>query len=415
MIDYEKVFSEKIRDIKEDGRYREFTGFRRIPGDFPHAVECQTGNVVTLWCSNDYLGMSQNESVMSAAKNLDVSIGAGGTRNISGTTEEVIRLEHSLADLHNKPAALTFVCGYVANQTSISTILSMIPDVVVFSDEMNHSSMIEGIRSGNRAKHIFRHNDVNHLESLLIKAGPGPKMIVFESLYSMDGDIAPIKEICDLADKYNAVTYLDEVHAVGLYGPRGGGISEREGLTDRISVIQGTLSKAFGVMGGYIAGSKSLVDVVRSFAPGFIFTTAISPLIAASARASVEHLKNSNVEREKHRLVVKKVKDSMTKAGIEFLHTDTHIIPIIIGDAAMCKEISSLLLREYKIYIQSINHPTVSRGTERLRITPTPCHTDEMISHLVSSLKAVFEKVSFPGGKSYAYFNKLNANKVLPQ
>ncbi|MDB1135505.1 5-aminolevulinate synthase [Candidatus Anaplasma sp. TIGMIC] len=404
MIDYEKVFLEKIRGIKEEGRYREFTGFRRIPGKFPYAVECQTESVVTLWCSNDYLGMSQNESVLSAARDLNVNVGAGGTRNISGTTQEVIELERSLADLHNKPAALTFVCGYVANQTSISTILATIPDVVVFSDEKNHSSMIEGIRSGNRVKHIFRHNDVDHLESLLKAAGTCPKIILFESLYSMDGDIAPIREICDLASKYNAVTYLDEVHAVGLYGARGGGISEMEGLTDRISVIQGTLSKAFGVMGGYIAASQSLVDVVRSFAPGFIFTTAVSPMIAASARASVEHLKNSSVEREKHREVLSKVKRALLQAGIEFVMTDTHIIPIIIGDATMCKEVSQALLRDHKIYIQCINYPTVPLGTERLRITPTPCHTDEMISHLVQGLSEVFKRFSVPAGKSYAYF-----------
>ncbi|WP_169193670.1 5-aminolevulinate synthase [Anaplasma platys] len=407
MIDYEKVFFEKIQGIKEEGRYREFTGFRRIPGKFPYAVECQTGDVVTLWCSNDYLGMSQNEHVLSAARDRNVNVGAGGTRNISGTTEEVIELEKSLADLHNKAAALTFVCGYVANQTSISTILATIPDIVVFSDEKNHSSMIEGIRAGNRAKHIFRHNDVNHLESLLKAAGPGPKIILFESLYSMDGDVAPIKEICDLASKYNAITYLDEVHAVGLYGARGGGISEREGLADRISVIQGTLSKAFGVMGGYIAASQSLVDVVRSFAPGFIFTTAVSPLIAASALASVEYLKNSDVERKGHAEVLAKVKQAFLSSGIDFVMTDTHIIPLIIGDATKCKEVSQALLKDHKIYIQSINYPTVPLGTERLRITPTPCHTDEMIDHLVKSLVEVLGRFSVMPGQSLAYYKML--------
>ncbi|UQD54332.1 5-aminolevulinate synthase [Anaplasma phagocytophilum] len=411
MIDYEEVFRERINGIKEEGRYREFTGFRRVPGRFPYAIECQTERVVTLWCSNDYLGMSQHESVLSAARNLNVNVGAGGTRNISGTTEEVIELERSLADLHNKPAALAFVCGYVANQTSISTILATIPDVVVFSDEKNHSSMIEGIRAGNRVKHVFRHNDVEHLESLLKAAGASPKIILFESVYSMDGDIAPIKEICDLASKYNAITYLDEVHAVGLYGARGGGISEMEGLADRISVIQGTLSKAFGVMGGYVAASKSLVDVIRSFAPGFIFTTAISPLIAASARASVEHLKNSNIEREKHREVIAKVKSALLQAGIEFLMTDTHIIPVIIGDATICKQVSQALLRDHGIYIQSINYPTVPLGTERLRITPTPYHTDEMIDHLVKGLQEVFSRFSVPAGRSYAYFEALGKSK----
>ncbi|ABD45539.1 5-aminolevulinic acid synthase [Ehrlichia chaffeensis str. Heartland] len=387
MIDYEEIFCSKIKRIKDEGRYREFTGFSRIPGQFPYAIECDVNNVVTLWCSNDYLGMGQNEHMILAIKNYSSSVGAGGTRNISGTTKEIIELEKSLADLHKKPAALTFVCGYIANQTTISTVLSVIPDIVVFSDEKNHSSMIEGIRSTNRAKHIFRHNDLNHLETLLKSVDISvPKIIIFESLYSMDGDIAPIAKICDLADKYNAITYLDEVHAVGMYGSRGGGISEQENISDRVTIIQGTLSKAFGVMGGYITGSKNVVDVVRSFAPGFIFTTALSPLIASSARISVEHLKNSSIEREKQREVVNKVKESFSKAGIDFVKTDTHIIPVIIGDSVACTEISRVLLKEYRIYIQSINYPTVPVGTERLRITPTPYHTDEMIDKLTQAL-----------------------------
>ncbi|QXK92379.1 5-aminolevulinate synthase [Neoehrlichia mikurensis] len=403
MIDYEKIFCDKIKNIKDEGRYREFTGFSRISGQFPYAVEYQMDNKVTLWCSNDYLGMSQNKEVVSVVRNLDINIGAGGTRNIAGTTKEIIELEESLADLHNKPSALTFVCGYVANQTTISTLLSIIPNIVVFSDEKNHSSMIEGIRFGNRTKYVFRHNDVEHLESLLASIDISlPKIIIFESLYSMDGDIAPIKEICDLADKYNAMTYLDEVHAVGIYGGRGGGISEREGLQDRITVIQGTLSKAFGVMGGYIAASRNLVDVIRSFAPGFIFTTAISPLIASSARASVEYLKISSIERKKHYEVVQKVKYALTNAGIDFLYTDTHIIPIIIGDALTCKNISNALLKDHQIYIQSINYPTVPIGTERLRITPTPCHTDQMIEKLVESLLSVLHKFSVNLVKNYA-------------
>ena len=387
MTNYEEIFDNKIKRIKEEGRYREFTGFSRIPGQFPYAIECNVNNMVTLWCSNDYLGMGQSEHVMLAIKNYSSSVGAGGTRNISGTTKEIIELEESLADLHKKPAALTFVCGYVANQTTISTLLSVIPDIVVFSDEKNHSSMIEGIRGSNRAKHIFKHNDVKHLEALLKSVDRSlPKIIIFESLYSMDGDIAPIAEICDLADEYGAMTYLDEVHAVGMYGNRGGGISEQENISDRITIIQGTLSKAFGVMGGYITGSKSLIDVVRSFAPGFIFTTALSPLIASSARISVEHLKNSSVERKKQREVVNKVKESFSRTGINFLKTDTHIIPIIIGDPVACKDISKILLNDYKIYIQSINYPTVPVGTERLRITPTPYHTDEMIDILTQAL-----------------------------
>ena len=393
MINYEEIFFNQIKHIKDEGRYREFTGFSRIPGQFPYAVECSVNDVVTLWCSNDYLGMGQNEHVILAIKNYSSSVGAGGTRNISGTTKEIIELEESLADLHKKPAALTFVCGYVANQTTISTLLSVIPDIVVFSDEKNHSSMIEGIKVSNRAKYIFRHNDVNHLEDFLKSVDISvPKIIIFESLYSMDGDVAPISKICDLADKYNAITYLDEVHAVGMYGNRGGGISEQENISDRITIIQGTLSKAFGVMGGYIAGSKNLVDVIRSFAPGFIFTTALSPLIASSARISVEHLKNSSIEREKQREVVNKVKESFSKAGINFVKTDTHIIPIIIGDSVICKNISQVLLKEYKIYIQSINYPTVPVGTERLRITPTPYHTDEMIGKLTQALVSVLRR-----------------------
>ncbi|WP_065432304.1 5-aminolevulinate synthase [Ehrlichia ruminantium] len=393
MIDYEEIFYDKIKHIKEEGRYREFTGFSRVPGQFPYAIECSINDKVTLWCSNDYLGMGQNEQVILAIKNFSSNIGAGGTRNISGTTKEILELEESLADLHKKPAALTFVCGYVANQTTISTLLTIVPNIVVFSDEKNHSSMIEGIRGSKREKYIFKHNDVNHLEDLLKSVDRSlPKIIIFESLYSMDGNIAPIAEICYLANKYGAMTYLDEVHAVGMYGERGGGISEQENLSDKITIIQGTLSKAYGVMGGYIAGSKSLVDVIRSFAPGFIFTTALSPLIASSARISVEYLKKSSYEREKQREVVSKVKSSFTKAGINFVKTDTHIIPIIIGDSVICKDISRTLLRDYKIYIQSINYPTVPVGTERLRITPTPYHTDEMIEILTRALVDILRK-----------------------
>ncbi|MFT4327647.1 MULTISPECIES: 5-aminolevulinate synthase [unclassified Wolbachia] len=393
MVDYEKIFLNKIKDIKEEGRYREFTHFASLPGKLPYIMDYERNREVIVWCSNNYLGMSQNDSVIAAIQNS--SVGAGGTRNISGTTKEVVELEKSLADLHQKEAALTFACGYLANQTTLSTLSSVIPGVVIFSDEKNHSSMIEGIKSGKRPKHIFRHNDVDHLEQLLksidIKT---PKIIALESVYSMDGDVAPLEAICDLADQYNAITYLDEVHAVGMYGPRGGGIAEREGLMDRITVIQGTLSKAFGVMGGYIASSKSLVDVIRSSAPGFIFTTAMSPVLAAAAKASVEHLKSSNVEREKQKQSVEKVKDSLRNAGVNFMQTETHIIPIIIGDPELSKKASKLLFDEYGIYVQHINYPTVSKGTERFRITPTPYHTNEMIEHLTKSLVKVFEKLS---------------------
>ncbi|MFP3024053.1 MAG: 5-aminolevulinate synthase [Wolbachia sp.] len=393
MVDYEEIFLNKIKDIKDEGRYREFTHFASLPGKLPYIMDYERNREVIVWCSNNYLGMSQNDSVIAAIQNS--SVGAGGTRNISGTTKEVVELEKSLADLHQKEAALTFACGYLANQTTLSTLSSVIPGVVIFSDEKNHSSMIEGIKSGKRPKHIFRHNDVDHLEQLLksidIKT---PKIIALESVYSMDGDVAPLEAICDLADQYNAITYLDEVHAVGMYGPRGGGIAEKEGLMDRITVIQGTLSKAFGVMGGYIASSKSLVDVIRSSAPGFIFTTAMSPVLAAAAKASVEHLKSSNVEREKQKQSVEKVKDSLRNAGVNFMQTETHIIPIIIGDPELSKKASKLLFDKYGIYVQHINYPTVSKGTERFRITPTPYHTNEMIEHLTKSLVKVFEKLS---------------------
>ncbi|WP_179948522.1 5-aminolevulinate synthase [Wolbachia endosymbiont of Bemisia tabaci] len=394
MVNYEEIFLNKIKDIKDEGRYREFTHFASLPGRLPHIMDYERNREVIVWCSNNYLGMSQNDSVIAAIQNS--SVGAGGTRNISGTTKEVVELEKSLADLHQKEAALTFACGYLANQTTLSTLSSVIPNVVIFSDEKNHSSMIEGIKSGKRPKHIFRHNDTDHLEQLLksidIKT---PKIIALESVYSMDGDVAPLEAICDLAGQYNAITYLDEVHAVGMYGPRGGGIAEREGLMDRITVIQGTLSKAFGVMGGYIASSKSLVDVIRSSAPGFIFTTAMSPVLAAAAKASVEHLKSSNVEREKQKQSVEKVKDSLRNAGVNFMQTETHIIPIIIGDPELSKKASKLLFDKYGIYVQHINYPTVSKGTERFRITPTPYHTNEMIEHLLTeSLVKVFEKLS---------------------
>ncbi len=395
MIDYDKIFSSKIKDIKDEGRYREFIGF--MSDQLPYKVDYERKKNVIVWCSNNYLGMGQNENVIAAVKSSSAQIGAGGTRNISGTTKEVVELESSLADLHNKPAALTFACGYLANQTTLSTLLSIIPNAVVFSDEKNHYSMIEGIKAGKSPKYIFKHNDVEHLESQLkLVEKEIPKIIAFESIYSMDGDIAPIEKICDLADKYKALTYIDEVHAVGMYGKRGGGIADEYNLMDRITVIQGTLSKAFGVMGGYIASSKNIVDVVRSFAPGFIFTTALSPILAAAAKASVEHLKSSNTERIKHQETVEKVKSSFTNAGIEFISTKTHIIPVIIGDSVLCEKASKILLDEYNIYIQHINYPTVPRGTERLRITPTPYHDDTLIEHLTNSLIEVFERLSIP-------------------
>lgn len=397
MVDYSKIFASKIKDIKDEGRYRQFIGFISSPDQLPYKIDCERKKNVIVWCSNNYLGMGQNEKVIAAVKNSSTSIGAGGTRNISGTTKEVVELEESLADLHQKEAALTFACGYLANQTTLSTLLSVIPNVVVFSDEKNHYSMIEGMKVGKSPKYIFKHNDVDDLKSKLDLVGREvPKIIAFESIYSMDGSIAPIGQICDLADEYNALTYLDEVHAVGMYGRRGGGIAEEYNLMDRVTVIQGTLSKAFGVMGGYIASSKDLIDVVRSFAPGFIFTTALSPILAAAAKASVEHLKSSNAEREKQKEMVRKVKSSFTKAGIKFVPTETHIIPIIIGDPVLCEKASKILFNEYNIYTQHINYPTVPKGTERFRITPTPYHNDSMVEHLTSSLVKVFKELSIP-------------------
>lgn len=397
MVDYSKIFANKIKDIKDEGRYRQFIGFISSPDQLPYKIDCEHKRNVVVWCSNNYLGMGQNEKVIAAVKNSSTNVGAGGTRNISGTTREVVELEESLADLHQKEAALTFACGYLANQTTLSTLLSIIPEVVVFSDEKNHYSMIEGMKVGKSPKYIFKHNDVDDLRSKLDLVGKEvPKIIAFESIYSMDGSIAPIRQICDLAEEYNALTYLDEVHAVGMYGKRGGGIAEEHNLMDRVTVIQGTLSKAFGVMGGYIASSKDLIDVVRSFAPGFIFTTALSPILAAAARASVEHLKFSSTEREKQREMVKKVKSSFTKAGIKFAPTETHIIPVIIGDPVLCERASKMLFNEYNIYVQHINYPTVPRGTERFRITPTPYHNDSMVEHLTSSLVKVFEELSIP-------------------
>lgn len=381
MVDYNSIFHEAVETLKGEGRYREFTSFSGPPGDFPTAMDCCNMKEVVIWCSNDYLGMGSRNAPSESRT------GAGGTRNISGTSQEVVNLERSLADLHSKPVALTFPCGYVANLSTISTISRIIPEIVMFSDEKNHSSIIEGMKYNRTSRYIFRHNDIRHLEELL-KMVPKdtPKLIVFESVYSMDGSIAPIKQICNLAHAYEAMTYIDEVHAVGMYGSRGGGISEREGMLDEITIVQGTLAKAYGVMGGYIASSAEIVDAIRCFAPGFIFTTAMSPTLAVAALNNIEHLKRSNSERQKHSEVVNKVKQKLRSAGIQFMENQTHIIPIIIGDPNVCREVSKTLLKKHCIYIQHINYPTVPKGTERLRITPNPYHTDEMIDKLVSSL-----------------------------
>lgn len=402
MLDYAALFSKAIEAIKKEGRYRVFTDLSRHAGNFPMAT-LHTGGAnakenedITLWCSNDYLGMGQHPEVISAMQKAagEMGAGAGGTRNISGTHHKVVELEAELADLHHKEAALAFVCGYVANEATLSTLSTILPNAVTFSDKFNHASMIQGIRAGKGDKHIFHHNDLGHLESLLRQTDPSrPKIIAFESIYSMDGDIAPIGKICDLAEKYDAITYLDEVHAVGMYGGRGAGIAEQEGVMDRVTIIQGTLAKAYGVMGGYIASHASVVDVVRSCAPGFIFTTALPPSLAAAATASVHYLKYSEKERKLQREKVALLKAKLKKAKIPVLETPSHIIPVMVYDPVLCRQASEILMHEFKIFVQHINFPTVPRGHERLRITPTPLHTEAMMDALVEALLEVFRRL----------------------
>ncbi len=388
-MDYQKFFRAGLEDLRESGNYREFAELERYRGAFPKA-RCHGGpGDVTVWCSNDYLGMGQHPAVLAAMHEaLDrTGAGAGGTRNISGTTHDHVLLEAELSDLHRKESALLFTSGYVSNWAALGTLAQKIPDCVVLSDASNHASMIEGIRHSRAQKVIWKHNDLADLEAKL-RALPldQPKLIAFESVYSMDGDIAPVAGICDLADRYGAMTYLDEVHAVGLYGPRGGGIAEREGLTDRLTVIEGTLGKAFGVMGGYIAASRELCDFVRSFASGFIFTTALPPAVAAGAAAAVRHLKSSCSERIAHQRQVADLRARFDDIGLPHIDNESHIIPVVVGDPVKCKYISDILLRDYGIYIQPINYPTVPEGTERLRITPSPVHSDADTDHLVTAL-----------------------------
>ena len=394
-MNFEGMFQQRLETLHQEGRYRVFADLKRRRGSFPTAdhFTAQGAREVTVWCSNDYLGMGQHPVVLTAMHEAIDAVGAGsgGTRNISGTTHYHVELESELADLHGKEAALLFTSAYVANDATISTLLRLVPDTVVFSDEKNHASMIEGIRHGRCEKHIFRHNDVADLEARLKKFSRStPKIIAFESVYSMDGHIAPIAEICDLAERYGALTYLDEVHAVGLYGHRGGGIAERDGVMDRVDIINGTLAKGFGVMGGYIAGSRDLCDTIRSFASGFIFTTSLAPAIAAGALASIRHLKTSTLERTRHQERVRSLKRSLEAKRLPVMDNPSHIVPVKVGCPIRCKALTDALLSQYGIYVQPINYPTVSKGSERMRLTPSPSHSDEQMVNLIHALDELY-------------------------
>jgi len=405
MMNYAKKFDDAIAALHLEGRYRVFADLKRRCGSFPHAAHFGVPNGprdITVWCSNDYLGMSQNPKVLAAMHEAidTVGAGSGGTRNISGTTHYHVELEAELADLHQKEAALLFTSAFVANDATLDTIQKLIPGTVIFSDEKNHASMIAGIRHGGGMKHIWRHNDLGDLEALLQQYPKDtPKIIVFESVYSMDGHIAPIAAICDLADKYGAMTYLDEVHAVGLYGPRGGGIAERENVMHRVDIINGTLAKGFGVMGGYIAATPSICDAIRSYASGFIFTTSLAPAIAAGALASIRHLKASNAERRTHQERAATLKTRLGDAGLPVMDNPSHIVPVMVGDPVHCKAVTDALLEHYGIYVQPINYPTVPRGTERIRLTPGPLHNDALMDHLVNSLTELWERCPVAKGQ----------------
>ena len=403
VMNYQRFFEEAIDQIHAERRYRVFADLERIAGEFPRAIWRSNGQAeeITVWCSNDYLGMGQHPDVIAAMQNAAgrMGSGAGGTRNISGTNHPLVELEHELADLHGKESALVFTSGFVSNEAAISTIARLLPNCLIISDELNHASMIEGVRRSGAEKKIFRHNDVAHLESLLQAAGrERAKLVVFESVYSMDGDIAPIEKIVALAEKYNAMTYVDEVHAVGMYGPRGGGITEQEGLAGRVDIIEGTLAKAFGTLGGYITGTRTVVDAVRSYAPGFIFTTALPPSIAAAATTAIRHLKTSQEERDGQQRQAQRTKDVLSAAGLPVMASPTHIVPVLVGDPELCKMASDRLLGLHGIYIQPINYPTVPRGTERLRITPTPFHSDALINALQDALVETWDALGIPYG-----------------
>jgi 5-aminolevulinate synthase len=398
-VNYEHIFDQAIERLHSEGRYRVFIDILRNKGQYPNA-RCFAGHngpkPITVWCSNDYLAMGQHPKVIAAMEEAlhNVGAGSGGTRNIGGNTHYHIELERELADLHGKENALLFTSGYVSNDATLSTLAKILPGCVIFSDELNHASMIAGIRNSGAEKKVWRHNDMAHLEELLAETDPAlPKLIAFESVYSMDGDTAPIHAICDLADKYNALTYIDEVHAVGMYGKRGGGISERDEAAHRITIIEGTLGKAFGVMGGYIAADSKIIDVIRSYAPGFIFTTSLSPVLVAGVLASVRHLKESSAEREGQQAAAAYLKQCFADAGLPVMPSVTHIVPLMVGDAVRAKRISDILLAEYGVYVQPINFPTVPRGTERLRFTPGPSHSEEMMRDLTAALVEIWDRL----------------------
>nr|WP_315470826.1 5-aminolevulinate synthase [uncultured Sphingorhabdus sp.] len=401
-MNYNAIFEKAIDRLHAEGRYRVFIDILRNKGNYPNA-RCFAGHNgpkdITVWCSNDYLCMGQHPDVISAMENAlhDVGAGSGGTRNIGGNTHYHVELEHELADLHGKDGALLFTSGYVSNDATLSTLAKVLPGCIIYSDELNHASMIAGIRNAGCEKRVWRHNDLAHLEELLAADDPDvPKLVAFESVYSMDGDVAPIGAVCDLADKYNALTYCDEVHAVGMYGARGGGISERDAVADRVTIIEGTLGKAFGVMGGYIAADQNIIDVIRSYAPGFIFTTSLSPVLVAGVLAAVRHLKSSSEERDAQQANAAMLKKLFFDAGLPVMMSNTHIVPLMVGDPVKAKKISDILLAEYGVYVQPINYPTVPRGTERLRFTPGPQHNEVMMRDLTSALLEIWDRMEIP-------------------
>lgn len=402
-MDYQAFFKSRLADLKHDGNYRVFIDLQRKRGNFPEAkwTSGVSTKDVAIWCSNDYLGMGQDDDVINAMHEAVDSFGAGsgGTRNISGTTRFHVDLERELADLHGKEASLLFTSGYVSNEATLSTLSRILPDLIIYSDELNHASMIEGIRRAKCDRRIFRHNDMGHLRALVENDDPNrPKVFAFESVYSMDGDIAPLEELCDMADEFNAITYMDEVHAVGMYGHEGAGVAQRDGVMDRIDIIEGTLAKAYGVMGGYIASDESVVDAIRSMAPGFIFTTSTCPVMAAGALASVKKLRSDEGRRlrEEHQAKAEMLKQKFRDAGLPLMESETHIVPLLVGDPERCKALSDTLLFDFGVYVQPINYPTVPKGTERLRFTPSPVHTEAMMDDLVAALLAIWKQLGLP-------------------